>query len=241
MVRPLSVLIGASQSGESRRQMNSNPGVVGRKVGMTQIIDADGNVIPCTVVRSEATIVNKRTQEKDGYDALVLGLEERKEKHTSKPLAGFYKKAGVSAKRELVELRCSAEHAAAFEVGSVLNPEAVLSEGQFVDVQSTSKGKGFAGVMKRHNFKGAPGAHGTHEYFRHGGSIGMNMTPGRTFKGKRMPGHMGDATVSVLNQKVVKIIPEDRLVLVRGGIPGGKNALVVIRGAIKKQNAGKPA
>lgn len=221
--------------------MNQNPGVVGRKVGMTQIIEEDGNVVPCTVVAIDSTVVDKRTQEKDGYDALVVGLGERKEKHTNKPLAGYYKKTGVAPKRELVELRCTAEEAAAIEVGAELKPEAVFVEGQFVDVQSTSKGKGFAGVMKRHNFAGAPGGHGTHEYFRHPGSIGMNMTPGRVFKGKKMPGQMGNKTVSVLNQKIIKILPEENVVLVRGGIPGGKNALVVVRGAVKKKNAGKPA
>jgi large subunit ribosomal protein L3 len=221
--------------------VNQNPGVVGRKVGMTQIIEEDGTVVPCTVVLVDSTVVAKRTQEKDGYDALVIGLGERKEKHTNKPLAGFYKKAGTSPKRELVELRCSADEAAALEVGAQLKPDAIFAEGQFVDVQATSKGKGFAGVMKRHNFAGAPGGHGTHEYFRHPGSIGMNMTPGRVFKGKKMPGQMGNKTVSVLNQKVIKIVADDNLLLVRGGIPGGKNALVVVRGAIKKQNAGKPA
>ncbi len=220
--------------------MNSNPGVIGRKVGMTQVIEADGTVIPCTVVRADATVVGKRTQEKDGYDAVILGLGERKEKHTNKALGGFYKKAGVSAKRELVELRCTAEEAAALEVGSALNIADIFVEGQFVDVQATSKGKGFAGVMKRHNFAGAPGAHGTHEYFRHGGSIGTNMTPGRVFKGRKMPGQMGNKTVSVLNQKIVKVLADDSLVLVKGGIPGGKNSLVVVRGAVKKKNAGKP-
>lgn len=221
--------------------MNTNPGIVGRKVGMTQIIDADGNVTPCTVVLTDSTVVGKRTKEKDGYDALLVGIGERKEKHTNKARAGFYAKAGVSPKRELVELRCTPEEAAAYEVGAMLRPETILAEGQFVDVQSTSKGKGFAGVMKRHNFRGAPGGHGTHEYFRHGGSIGTNMTPGRVFKGRKMPGQMGDKTVSVLNQKIVKIIAEDNLVLVRGGIPGGKNGLVLVRGAVKKKNAGKPA
>lgn len=221
--------------------MNSNPGVIGRKVGMTQIIEEDGTVIPCTVVAADATVIGKRTQEKDGYDAIIVGLGERKEKHTSKPLAGFYKKAGVSAKREVLELRCSADEASALEVGAELKAADILAEGQFVDVQSTSKGKGFAGVMKRHNFAGAPGGHGTHEYFRHGGSIGMNMTPGRVFKGKKMPGQMGNKKVSVLNQKIAKIVADDNLILIKGGIPGGKNALVVIRGAVKKKNAGKPA
>ena len=221
--------------------MNSNPGVIGRKVGMTQIIEEDGTVVPVTVVATDATVVGKRTQEKDGYDALMLGFGERKEKHTSKPLAGFYKKAEVSPKRRIIELRCTAEEAAALEVGTSIAADSILAEGQFVDVQSTSRGKGFAGVMKRHNFAGAPAAHGTHEYFRHGGSIGTNMTPGRVFKGKKMPGQMGNKTVSVLNQKIAKIISEDNLILVRGGIPGGPNALVIVRGAVKKKNAGKPA
>lgn len=221
--------------------MNLNLGVVGRKVGMTQIIEEDGTVLPVTVVLADSTVVGKRTVEKDGYDALIVGVGERKEKHTTKPLAGYYKAAGVSPKRELVELRCSAEEAAAVEVGAVLKAEALFAEGQFVDVQATSKGKGFAGVMKRHNFAGAPGGHGTHEYFRHGGSIGTNMTPGRVFKGRKMPGQMGNKTVSVLNQKIAKIIAEDNLILVHGGIPGGANGTVIVRGAVKKKNAGKPA
>jgi large subunit ribosomal protein L3 len=221
--------------------MNLNLGVVGRKVGMTQIIEEDGTVLPVTVVLADSTVVGKRTVEKDGYDALIVGVGERKEKHTTKPLAGYYKAAGVSPKRELVELRCSAEEAAAVEVGAVLKAETLFAEGQFVDVQATSKGKGFAGVMKRHNFAGAPGAHGTHEYFRHGGSIGTNMTPGRVFKGRKMPGQMGNKTVSVLNQKIAKIVAEDNLILVHGGIPGGANGTVIVRGAVKKKNAGKPA
>jgi len=221
--------------------MNSNLGVVGRKVGMTQIIEEDGTVVPVTVVLADSTVLGKRTVEKDGYDALIVGVGERKEKRTTKPLAGIYKAAGVAPKRDIVELRCTAEEAAGFEVGALIRADAVLAEGQFVDVQSTSKGKGFQGVMKRHNFAGAPNSHGTHEYFRHGGSIGTNMTPGRTFKGRKMPGQMGNKTVSVLNQKVAKILADDNLVLVRGGIPGGKNALVLVRGAIKKKNGGKSA
>lgn len=221
--------------------MNSNPGVVGRKVGMTQIIEEDGTVVPVTVVLTDSTVVGKRTAEKDGYDALIVGFGERSEKHTNRPLAGYYKAAGVSPKRELIELRCTAEEAAAVEVGAALRADQIFAEGQFVDVQSTSKGKGFAGVMKRHNFAGAPGAHGTHEYFRHGGSIGTNMTPGRVFKGRKMPGQMGNKTVSVLNQKIAKIVADDNLILVKGGIPGGKNATVIVRGAVKKKNAGKPA
>jgi len=221
--------------------MNSNPGVIGRKVGMTQIIEEDGTVVPCTVVLADVTVVGKRTVAKDGYDALVVGVGERKEKHTNKPLAGFYKKAGVSPKREVRELRCTAAEAAAVEVGGKLELGNVFTQGQFVDVQATSKGKGFAGVIKRHGFAGAPGSHGTHEYFRHGGSIGTNMTPGRTLKGRGMPGQMGNKTISVLNQKLVKVIAEDNLLLVKGTIPGGTNGLVIVRGAVKKKNGGKPA
>ncbi len=219
--------------------MNQNPGVIGRKIGMTQVIEEDGTVIPCTVLEAVATVVGKRTLEKDGYDAIIVGLGERKEKHTNKPQAGFFAKAGVSPKRNLRELRCSAEEAAAVEVGSKLSLDAIFQVGQFVDVQSTSKGKGFQGVMKRHNFAGSPGSHGTHEYRRHGGSIGTNMTPGRVLPGRKMPGQMGNKIVSVLSQKVVRVIVEDSLVLVRGGIPGHKETLVIVRGAIKKKNGGK--
>ena len=219
--------------------MNSNPGVFGRKIGMTHVIEEDGSVVPCTVIEAIATVVAKRTQATDGYDALVVGLGERKEKHTNKPLGGFYKKQGVSAKRNLRELRCSADAVAAAEIGSKLQLDTIFEVGQFVDVVSTSKGKGFQGVMKRHNFAGSPDSHGTHEYRRHGGSIGTNMTPGRVLPGRKMPGQMGNKTVSVLNQKVMRVIVEDSLVLVRGGVPGAKESHVIVRGAIKKKNGGR--
>ncbi|MCH2110151.1 MAG: 50S ribosomal protein L3 [Polyangiaceae bacterium] len=219
--------------------MNIHPGVLCRKVGMTQIIESDGTIIPVTVVRANSVIVGKRTEEVDGYNAIIFGLDERKEKHTSKPLAGFYKKAGVSAKRDIREFRCSAEDVAAAEVGAAADIASIFEEGQFVDVQATSKGKGFAGVMKRHNFAGAKASHGSHEYKRHGGSIGTNMTPGRVFKGKKMPGQMGNKTVSVLNQKIAKIVADDSLVLIKGTIPGGKNSLVMLKGAVKKHGGKK--
>lgn len=219
--------------------MNTNPGVIGRKLGMTQVIEADGTVIPCTVVQAAVTVVGKRTQEKDGYDALILGMDPRKEKHTNKPLAGFFKKQGVEPKRVLRELRCSAEYAAGFEVGQQIALDQVFEEGQYVDVQGISRGRGFSGVMRRHNFAGAGASHGAHEYKRHGGSIGTNMTPGRVLPGKRMAGQYGNERVSVLNQRIVKLIPEENLILVRGGIPGSKNRVVVVRGAVKKKNGGK--
>lgn len=214
--------------------MNQYPGVIGRKVGMTQIFTEDGTVVPCTVVEARSLVVAKRTRERDGYDALVLGLGDRKERRTTKPLAGFYKKQNVAPRQRLRELRCPAEYAARFEVGQEVPLAEVFSEGQRVDVQGVSKGRGFSGVMRRHNFKGQTRSHGTHEYERHGGAIGTNMTPGRVMPGMKMPGQHGNRTASVLNQRVVKVIPEQGLILIRGGIPGAANAMVVVRGAVKR-------
>ena len=220
--------------------MNQFPGVIGRKIGMTQIFTEDGSVVPCTVVESNVSVVGKRTQDKDGYDAIIVGSGERKEKHTNKPLAGAFKKANVTPRRELRELRCSAEFAASVEVGSDLKVDQLFETGQFVDVQGVSKGNGFSGVMRRHNFAGGTRTHGTHEYRRHGGSIGTNMTPGRVKLGMKMPGQHGNKTVSVLSQKIVKVIAEQNLILIHGGIPGARNGLVFVRGAVKKRG-GKPA
>ncbi len=221
--------------------MNTNPGIIGRKLGMTQLVAADGTVTPCTVIEARAIVVAKRTQEKDGYDALVLGLGDVSEKHVNRPVGGLFKKNQVTPKRHLRELRCSAEYAATFELGQELGLGELFEVGQFVDVQATSKGRGFTGVMRRHNFKGAVRSHGAHEYKRHGGSIGSNMTPGRVFKGKLMPGQSGNATVSVLNQKVAGVIAEEGLILVRGGTPGARGAIVTVRGAVKKKNGGRVA
>lgn len=215
--------------------MNQHPGVIGKKLGMTQVFTADGTVIPCTVIESHAVVVGKRTAEKHGYDALIVGLGERSDKHTNKALAGAYKKAGVSPKRTLRELRCTAEFAAAYEPGQKLALEGVFQEGQFVDVQGITKGRGFTGVMKRWGFRGGGSSHGAHEYKRHGGSIGTNMTPGRVMLGRKMPGHYGSEKTSVLNQRIVKLLPEEGLIFVRGGVPGSKNALVFVKGAIKKR------
>ncbi len=219
--------------------MNKNPGILGKKIGMTQFFDEKGEVVRCTVVQAGCVVVNKRTKEKDGYDALVLGLGERKEKHTSKPLGGFYKKVGQTPKRVLRELRLSAEEVAKYEIGEKVAVDKVFEVGQFVDAQGRTRGRGFTGVVRRWSFAGFVSSHGTHEYFRHGGSIGTNMTPGRTLPGVKMPGHYGDETVSTLNLRVAKLVPEDDLVLIDGGIPGSKNGIVLIRGAVKKKNAGK--
>lgn len=214
--------------------MNQHPGVVGRKIGMTQIFEEDGTVVPCTVVQANPVVVGKRTKEKDGYDALMLGIEPAHERHTNKPQAGFFKKASVDPMRVVREFRCDPEFVAKFEVGQKLTLDQVFQAGQFVDVQGVSRGRGFTGVMRRHNFKGAVATHGAHEYKRHGGSIGTNMTPGRVLPGRKMPGQYGNKTCSVLSQRVVKILPEDNLILIRGGIPGSRNGLVLVRGASRR-------
>lgn len=218
--------------------MNQNPGVVGRKLGMTQLVAEDGTVSPCTVIEACPIVVGKRTTEKDGYDALILGVGEAKEKHLSKAVLGSFKKNGVEPRRTLREFRCSAEHAASVEVGQQVKLDEVFEEGQFLDVRGVSRGRGFSGVMRRHNFAGAKASHGAHEYMRHGGSIGTNMTPGRVLKGRKMAGQYGNARVSMLNQRVVKVIADQNLVLIRGGVPGARGGLVELRGAVKR-NGGK--
>lgn len=221
--------------------MNQHPGVIGRKLGMTQIFTADGTVVPCTIIEAGSVVVGKRTQAKDGYDALILGFGEKREKVTTKSLLGQFKKANLSPKRALKEFRCSPEFVAKFEVGQELKIDEVFQEGQFVDVRGTSRGRGFTGVMRRHNFSGAVRTHGAHEYKRHGGAIGTNMTPGRTLPGKGMPGQSGNALVTVLTQPVVKLLAEEQLILVRGGVPGAKNGIVTVRGATKKRGGLKKA
>jgi large subunit ribosomal protein L3 len=220
--------------------MNQYPGVIGRKLGMTQIFAEDGSVVPCTVIETNAIVVGKRTKEKDGYDALVLGTGTLKEKHASKAVLGQFKKANVEGRRTVREFRCSAEFAAGYELGAELKVDQIFEEGQTIDVQGVSLGKGFQGVVKRYHFAGNIQTHGTHEYRRHGGSIGTRMTPGRVKLGMKMPGHMGSVTRSVLNQKVAKLVADQNLILIRGGVPGARGGLVVVRGAVKKKNGGKP-
>jgi large subunit ribosomal protein L3 len=221
--------------------MNQNPGIIGKKIGMTQIFDEKGEVLRCTVVQAGCVVVGKRTLEKDGYSALVLGLGERREKLANKPLLGQFKKISQTPKRWVHELRASAEHVAKFEIGQKIGVDQVFDVGQFVDAQGITRGRGFSGVVRRWSFAGAVQTHGTHEYRRHGGSIGTNMTPGRTLPGLKMPGQYGNETVTAHNLKVVKVIAEDDLVLIEGAVPGPKNQLVTIRGAIKKKNAGRKA
>jgi large subunit ribosomal protein L3 len=220
--------------------MNQNPGIYGRKLGMTQYFAEDGTVMRVSVIEAgPVTVVGKRTKEKDGYSALIVGLGERKEKHTSKPLAGIFKKANVKAQRTVREIRGGDDFVAKYEVGAVLKLDELFKPGQFVDAQGKTRGRGFTGVMRRWSFAGGVGSHGTHEYFRHGGSIGTNMTPGRTLPNLRMGGQYGDETVSVQNLKIARVDADKHLLLIEGGVPGAKNALLLVRHAVKKFEGGR--
>jgi large subunit ribosomal protein L3 len=220
--------------------MNQYPGIFGRKLGCTQLFKADGNVVSCTVIDVEGlTVVGHRTKEKDGYSALVLGYGKRKASRTNKPLAGHFKKVGVEPMQHVKEFRLAAEEVAKYPVGSGLPLDKIFTVGQFVDAQGFTRGRGFTGVMRRWNFAGGVGSHGTHEYFRHGGSIGTNMTPGRTLPNVKMGGHYGDEKLTVMNLKVAKIDMEKGLLLVEGGVPGARNAMVTVRGAVKKKGGVK--
>lgn len=203
-----------------------NKAIIGKKVGMTQIFNADGKVIPCTVIEAGPCVVTQlKTEEKDGYNAVQFGFEDVKEARLNKPQKGHLKKAGDSLKKYLKEFRF--EDCTMFQLGDVVKAD-MFVEGDFVDVTGTSKGKGFAGVIKRYGFAGGPGGHGAH-FHRAPGSVGQCATPSRVFKGVRMPGHMGCDTVTVRNLEVVRIDEEQNLILVKGGIPGGKNGIVRVR------------
>lgn len=218
--------------------MNSNAGVYGRKVGFTQLFTPEGNVERVTVIQAgPITVLSKRTPEKDGYTALVLGFEERKEKHTTKPVAGQFKKMNATPKRILKELRCDAEFAAKFEPGAVMKLDEIFQVGQKVDAQGVTRGRGFTGVVRRWSFAGFVQTHGTHEYRRHGGSIGTNMTPGRTLPNMKMPGQYGNEKTSVLNLVVARIDAEKNLLMLKGGVPGSANGLVLVRHAVKRPKA----
>ena len=221
--------------------MNTNVGLIGKKLGNTQIFGDDGAVTRVTAIEvGPCTVLGKRTEAKDGYSALIMGFGEKREKLVSKPEAGFFAKNGQKPARTIKEFRLPAEQVDKFEVGQVLKPSEYFEVGQKVDVCATSKGKGFTGVMKRWNFRGAgKDTHGTHEYKRHGGSIGANMTPGRVLPGVKMPGQSGNARVTMLNLKVAAVLDDDNLVLVKGAVPGSRNAIVTVRGAVKAKKAKK--
>ena len=220
-------------------------GLLGRKIGMTQIFDADGTRIPVTVVEVEGNVVvqKKTAQGKDGYEAVKLGFGAVKKLEKegtepryrlSAPEVGVFTSAGIEApRRHLREFRIEQGEVDQYEVGQALGP-GFFQVGDWVDVSGTSKGRGFTGVMKRHNFAGAKASHGVHEYFRHGGSIGMSADPARVLPGKKMPGQHGNERVTVQNLQVVGVRPDDGVILIKGSVPGPKNGIVEVRLAIKK-------
>ncbi len=209
-------------------------GLIGKKAGMTQIFNGEGNAIPVTVIDvASCEVVGKRTMEKDQYTAVVLGLVDAKEKHLTKAQIGSFKKAGAKAKRIVREFRVDAEELATYTVGEVISVDKFFKVGELVDVTGITKGRGTQGVMKRWNFRGFGQTHGTHEYRRHPGAIGQRKTPGRVYPNKKLPGHYGVEQVTMQNLEVAGVLPEKSLILVKGGVAGSNNGLVVIKPAIK--------
>lgn len=207
-----------------------NKAIIGKKIGMTQIFNENGKLIPVTVVEAgPCVVVQKKTIEKDGYEAIQVGFEEIREKLANKPAKGHFEKAGVTLRRTLKEFRL--DNVAEYEVGQEIKAD-VFEAGDKIDVSGVSKGKGFQGVIKRWNQQRGPMTHGS-KFKRAPGSMGASSDPSRTFKNKHMPGHMGAVNKTVINLEVVKVIAEKNLILIKGGIPGPNKGKVVIRNTVK--------
>ena len=203
-----------------------------KKLGMTRVFTESGEAVPVTVLEAGPnSVVQKKTQETDGYDAVQIAFGDRREKLFSKPERAHFAKAGVAPKRYLAESRLTTEEVAEIEIGGEIKVD-IFEAGQRVDAIGTSKGRGFAGVVKRHGFAIKKRTHGTHEAFRHAGSIGAGASPGKVIKGMKMAGQMGNERVTVRNLEVIRIDSERNLLFVRGAVPGHKNALVKIRKTI---------
>ncbi len=202
-------------------------GILGKKIGMTSVFDEKGESVPCTVIEAGPCFVTQiKTRERDGYEALQLGFEDKKEKLVSKPLIGHYRKSGVTPKRVVHEFR--GFDVAKYEIGAEIKVESLFEKGDVVSVAGTSKGRGFQGVVKRHHFGGGARTHGQSDRVRAPGSIGSSSYPSRVFKGMRMAGRMGGERVTVKNLRVVQVIPESNLLLIRGSVPGYNNSYVQI-------------
>ena len=202
------------------------PGLLGKKIGMTSVFSADGKNVPCTVIEVGPCVVTQiKTVEVDGYEAVQVGFEDKKEKHTNKPEMGHFKKAGVTSKRHLAEFKGFETE---YKLGDVISID-LFAEDDFVDVVGTSKGKGYQGVVKRHGFGGVgQTTHGQHNRLRAPGSIGACSYPARVFKGTRMAGQTGNERVTVQNLQVLKVIPEHNLLMIKGSVPGCKGSIVII-------------
>ncbi|MBN9686095.1 MULTISPECIES: 50S ribosomal protein L3 [Corallococcus] len=209
-------------------------GLIGKKIGMTQVFNDEGNLVPVTVIDvNTCLVVGKRTPEKDQYSAVTVGFGEIREKLLNKPELGFFKKASATPRRHLREFRVTAEEAAGFNVGDAVKAD-MFAKGELVDVTGVTKGRGFSGVMRRWSFKGSQTkTHGTHEYQRHPGAIGQRKTPGRTYPNKKMPGHYGVDRVTTQNLTVVDVDVEKGLVLVKGAVAGHNDGIVIVRPSIK--------
>ncbi len=206
-------------------------GLIGKKIGMTQIFDEKGNMIPVTVVEAgPCVVVQKKTTENDGYEAVQIGYGDKKVQRVNKPMAGHFKKADVAPKKVLKEFKLA--DTSSLNVGDIIKAD-IFAAGDFVDVVGTSKGKGTAGVIKRWNFARLRESHGTGPVARHGGSLGV-IDPARIFKGKKMAGHLGSERVTVQNLSVVKVDSENNLIAIKGSIPGPKGGIVVIADSVKK-------
>jgi large subunit ribosomal protein L3 len=204
--------------------------ILGKKLGMTQIFDENGKIVPVTVVEAgPCVVIQKKSVEKDGYDAIQVGFGDVREKLINKPVKGQFKKAGVALKRFVKEFRL--ENVSEYQIGQEIKAD-VFSAGEKVDVSGISKGKGFQGVIKRWNAHRGPMSHGS-KFHRAVGSMGASSDPSRTFKNKHMPGHMGNVNTTVLNLQVAKVMPEKNIILIRGGIPGPNKGYVVIRNTVK--------
>ena len=205
------------------------PGLIGKKVGMTSVFSADGKNIPCTVVEAGPCVVTQvKTVEKDGYAAVQLAYDEKKPKHTSAPLQGHFEKAGTTPKKKLVEF--PADFDGELKLGDTVTLADVFKDDvTYVDVTGTSKGKGFQGVVKRHGFAGVGGrTHGQHNRLRHPGSMGASSWPSRVLPGMRMAGHMGNERVQVFNLQVMKVIPENNLIVLKGSVPGARGSYLIL-------------
>ncbi|MBM6921136.1 50S ribosomal protein L3 [Phocea massiliensis] len=207
-------------------------GIIGKKIGMTQIFDESGKVIPVTVVEAgPCVVVQKKAVENDGYNAVQIGFSDKKASRVNKPQQGHFQKAGVAAKRVLKELRL--DDIDSVNVGDLIKAD-IFADGEYVDVTGTSKGKGFQGTIKRWNGARLKETHGTGPVHRHAGSMGACSTPSRIFKGKKMPGHMGAETVTVQNLVVAKVDAENNLLAIKGAVPGPKGGTVVVFNSVKK-------
>lgn len=204
--------------------------IIAKKIGMTQIFVEDGSLVPVTVLQAgPCTVTQVKTMDNDGYSAIQVGFEDKKEKHTTKPEQGHFDKAGVAFKRFVKEFRL--ENSEEFVVGQEITAD-VFEAGDKIDVSGTSKGKGYQGAIKRHNFSRGPMAHGS-KYHRSAGSMGAASFPGKVFKGNKLPGHMGAEAVTIQNLEIVRVDAEQNLILVKGAVPGPKKSIVTVRDAVK--------